>query len=79
MIFGSPYPNTPISDQPLTEFVLQRAVELVLIEKHKITRIHVVPPILLALAKQPIVDKYNLSSLRVLTSAAAPLWFIVHT
>ncbi|WP_414588695.1 thioester reductase domain-containing protein [Scytonema sp. PCC 10023] len=44
-----------------------------LIEKHKITRIHVVPPILLALAKQPIVDKYNLSSLRVLTSAAAPL------
>ncbi|MEC4817849.1 MAG: thioester reductase domain-containing protein [Scytonema sp. PMC 1069.18] len=46
---------------------------LSLIEKHKITRIHVVPPILLALAKQPIVDKYNLSSLRVLTSAAAPL------
>ncbi|WP_238361135.1 AMP-binding protein [Iningainema tapete] len=44
-----------------------------LIEKHLITRIHVVPPILLALAKQPIVDKYNLSSLRVLTSAAAPL------
>jgi thioester reductase-like protein len=46
---------------------------LSLIEKHKITRIHVVPPILLALAKQPIVDKYNLSSLRVLTSVAAPL------
>jgi thioester reductase-like protein len=46
---------------------------LSLIEKHKITRIHVVPPILLALAKQAIVDKYNLSSLRVLTSAAAPL------
>ena len=46
---------------------------LSLIEKHKITRTHVVPPILLALAKQPIVDKYNLSSLRVLTSAAAPL------
>ncbi|MBC6432164.1 AMP-binding protein [Nostoc sp. HG1] len=46
---------------------------LSLIEKHKITRIHVVPPILLALAKQPIVNKYNLSSLRVLTSAAAPL------
>ncbi|WP_332994540.1 thioester reductase domain-containing protein [Scytonema sp. PRP1] len=44
-----------------------------LIEKHKITRIHIVPPILLALAKQPIVDKYNLSSLRVLTSGAAPL------
>lgn len=46
---------------------------LSLIEKHKITRTHVVPPILQTLAKQPIVDKYNLSSLRVLTSAAAPL------
>lgn len=48
-------------------------VFLSLIEKHKITRIHIVPPILLALAKQPIVDKYDLSSLRVLTSGAAPL------
>ncbi len=46
---------------------------LSLIEKHKITRIHIVPPILLALAKQPIVDKYDLSSLRVLTCGAAPL------
>ncbi len=44
-----------------------------LIAKHKITRTYVVPPILLALAKQPLVDKYNLSSLRVITSAAAPL------
>ncbi|MBW4553454.1 MAG: thioester reductase domain-containing protein [Aphanocapsa sp. GSE-SYN-MK-11-07L] len=44
-----------------------------LVQKHKITRTNIVPPILLALAKQPIVDKYNLSSLRVLTSAAAPL------
>ncbi|QHG15836.1 thioester reductase domain-containing protein [Nostoc sp. ATCC 53789] len=48
-------------------------VFLSLIEKHKITRIHIVPPILLALAKQPLVDKYDLSSLRVLTSGAAPL------
>lgn len=33
----------------------------------------VAPPILLALAKQPIVDDYDLSSLRVILSAAAPL------
>ncbi|MBP5975914.1 thioester reductase domain-containing protein [Brasilonema sp. CT11] len=46
---------------------------LALIQKYKITRTHVVTPILLALAKQPVVDKYNLSSLQVLTSAAAPL------
>ncbi len=43
------------------------------IENHKITRIHVVPPIVLALAKQSVVSKYNLTSLRVITSSAAPL------
>ncbi|QLE44510.1 NAD-dependent epimerase/dehydratase family protein [Nostoc sp. C052] len=46
---------------------------LSLIEKHKITRTHIVPPIVLALVKQPIVVKYDLSSLRVITSSAAPL------
>ncbi len=43
------------------------------IEEHKVTRIHVVPPILLALAKHPLIDNYDLSSLRMLVSAAAPL------
>src|SRR5262249_8876536 len=33
----------------------------------------VAPPILLALAKQPLVDDYDLSSLRAILSAAAPL------
>lgn len=46
---------------------------LSLIQQHQITRIHVVPPMLLALAKQSLVEKYDLSSLQVLTSAAAPL------
>ena len=44
-----------------------------LVEKYKCTRAHLVPPIVLGLAKTPIVEKYDLSSLRVLTSAAAPL------
>ena len=44
-----------------------------LVQKYKITRAHLVPPIVLALAKQPIVDKYDLSSLKIITSAAAPL------
>jgi thioester reductase-like protein len=43
------------------------------IQKHKVTRINVVPPIVLALAKQSVVNKYDLTSLRVMTSAAAPL------
>mmetsp|Transcript_13167 Transcript_13167/g.21372 ORF Transcript_13167/g.21372 Transcript_13167/m.21372 type:complete len:568 (+) Transcript_13167:114-1817(+) len=44
-----------------------------LTERYSCTRAHVVPPILLQLAKNPIVDKYDLSSLKVAVSAAAPL------
>lgn len=46
---------------------------LSLIQRHQITRIHVVPPILLPLVKQSLVEKYNLTSLRAITSSAAPL------
>ncbi|GAB3310919.1 AMP-binding protein [Epidermidibacterium keratini] len=43
------------------------------IAEHKVTRLYVAPPILVALAKHPIVDNYDLSSLRSITSGAAPL------
>jgi acyl-CoA synthetase (AMP-forming)/AMP-acid ligase II len=43
------------------------------IQDYKITRAFVAPPIVLALAKHPLVDKYDLSSLRSITSGAAPL------
>jgi acyl-CoA synthetase (AMP-forming)/AMP-acid ligase II len=43
------------------------------IQDHKITRAFVAPPIVLALAKHPLVDKFDLSSLRSITSGAAPL------
>jgi acyl-CoA synthetase (AMP-forming)/AMP-acid ligase II len=46
---------------------------LALIQKHKITRLNVVPPMLVAFAKHPLVEKYNLSSLIELASGAAPL------
>ena len=46
---------------------------LQLIEKYKISRTHLVPPIVLGLAKHPIVDKYDVSSLKVIVSGAAPL------
>jgi acyl-CoA synthetase (AMP-forming)/AMP-acid ligase II len=46
---------------------------LQLIQDHKVTKGFVVPPILVALAKHPIVDQYDLSSLIRLTSGAAPL------
>jgi acyl-CoA synthetase (AMP-forming)/AMP-acid ligase II len=44
-----------------------------LVQQYRATRVDVVPPIVLALAKHPVVDDYDLSSLRVITSAAAPL------
>jgi len=46
---------------------------LSLIQKHKVTRAYVVPPIVLGLAKHPLVDNYDLSSLEVIMSGAAPL------
>jgi acyl-CoA synthetase (AMP-forming)/AMP-acid ligase II len=46
---------------------------LQLMQDHAITRAHLVPPIILALAKQPLVDKFDLSSLQLIMSGAAPL------
>ena len=37
------------------------------------TYMHIVPPLALFLAKQPLVDKFDLRSLKTLVSAAAPL------
>ncbi|KAK0255502.1 hypothetical protein B0A54_10270 [Friedmanniomyces endolithicus] len=44
-----------------------------IIQTQQITFAFVVPPVVLALAKHPLVDKYNLSSLRMMHSSAAPL------
>jgi acyl-CoA synthetase (AMP-forming)/AMP-acid ligase II len=44
-----------------------------LIEEHRVTRAFVVPPIALALAKHPLVDRFDLSSLDLVLSGAAPL------
>ncbi len=46
---------------------------LSLIQTHGITRAHIVPPIVLALAKHPLVDQFDLSTLKVILSGAAPL------
>jgi acyl-CoA synthetase (AMP-forming)/AMP-acid ligase II len=44
-----------------------------LLQDQRITRAYLAPPIVLALAKHPLVDKYDLSSLRSVFSGAAPL------
>jgi acyl-CoA synthetase (AMP-forming)/AMP-acid ligase II len=43
------------------------------IQDHKVTRAYVVPPIALALAKHPLIDQFDLSSLKLVFSGAAPL------
>jgi len=43
------------------------------LETYGVTRAHLVPPIVLALAKQAIVDNYDLSKLKLIMSGAAPL------
>ena len=52
-------------------FVLEDFLEC--IQKYKATRLYLVPPIVLALAKHPVVDNYDLSSVELITSGAAPL------
>ncbi|KAJ0787357.1 putative AMP-dependent synthetase/ligase, AMP-binding enzyme domain, ANL domain-containing protein [Helianthus annuus] len=43
------------------------------VEKYRVTHLWVVPPVFLALAKQEVVNKFDLSSLKQLGSGAAPL------
>jgi len=44
-----------------------------LIQKYRVTLSHIVPPIVLKLAKEAVVDNYDLSSLKMMFSGAAPL------
>lgn len=46
---------------------------LELVQRHRITHLAIVPPIVLGLAKAPVVADYDLSSLRYILSGAAPL------
>ena len=43
------------------------------VSQYQVTIAHLVPPIVLALSKSPIVDDYDLSTLRAVFSGAAPL------
>jgi 4-coumarate--CoA ligase len=43
------------------------------IQKYRVTFAYVVPPVVLMLGKSPIVSNYDLSSVRMLNSGAAPL------
>ncbi|KAG6495019.1 4-coumarate--CoA ligase 2-like [Zingiber officinale] len=51
----------------------EMGVMLQVIERHRVSMAAVVPPLVLALAKNPEVEKYDLSSIRIILSGAAPL------
>ena len=55
----------------LPRFDLEQALSI--IQERRISRFFVVPPIVLALAKHPLVDQYDISSLTQVFSGAAPL------
>jgi acyl-CoA synthetase (AMP-forming)/AMP-acid ligase II len=55
----------------MPRFDLERFLGLV--QEHRATKAHLVPPIVLALAKSPLVERFDLSSLTLVNSGAAPL------
>ncbi|WCJ40307.1 4-coumarate--CoA ligase [Euphorbia peplus] len=46
---------------------------LKLIEKYKVSILPIVPPVVMSIAKSPETEKYDLSSIRMIKSGAAPL------
>ncbi|MCG8469483.1 MAG: AMP-binding protein, partial [Gemmatimonadetes bacterium] len=46
---------------------------LATLQDHRVNRVYAVPPIVLALAKHPIVEQYDLSAIDYVMSGAAPL------
>ena len=55
----------------LPRFDLEQYLKL--IQEHRATRLYIVPPVALALAKHPLVDEYDVSSVTNIFSGAAPL------
>jgi acyl-CoA synthetase (AMP-forming)/AMP-acid ligase II len=70
-IYACITPLVPVRTVNLPRFDF--GVFLTTISKEKATYLHVAPPIALALAKHPVVDKFDLSSVRTVFSGAAPL------
>jgi acyl-CoA synthetase (AMP-forming)/AMP-acid ligase II/enoyl-CoA hydratase/carnithine racemase len=55
----------------LPQFEVERYLRT--LQDYKVTQTYVAPPLVLLLAKHPLVDKFDLSSLRLIYSGAAPL------
>lgn len=59
----------------VTTYIMQRfdlRTFCKIVQNDRITVAYIVPPVAVALAKSPVLDEYNLKSLRALASSAAP-------
>jgi acyl-CoA synthetase (AMP-forming)/AMP-acid ligase II len=71
LYFVNHYPASLCTVITLPRFDLEQFLQLA--QDHRAVNLWVVPPVALALAKHPIVDNYDLSSVKVMFSGAAPL------
>ena len=71
LVLMSYFPASGGAVVTLPRFELEAALRLV--EQHRMRRLYLVPPIVLALAKHPLVDRFDLGSLEFILSGAAPL------
>ncbi|GAB5585501.1 hypothetical protein Unana1_00401 [Umbelopsis nana] len=69
MVHLAPYWGIPVVVMP--KFDLIKFCEA--IQKYRVTIAHIVPPILVQLAKEPVVDNYDFSSITNFQCGAAPL------
>ena len=65
------FPYNGMTTVVLPRFDLEQFLQA--IESHRITHVIVAPPIVLALARHPLVERYDLSSLEAIICSAAPL------
>jgi len=75
-IFGMQVLMNALLAEGVTVITLPRfdmAQVLSLIERHRVSHLYCVPPIVLGLARSPLVDEHDLSSLRRVLCGAAPL------
>ncbi|KAI9683515.1 MAG: hypothetical protein M1822_006055 [Bathelium mastoideum] len=70
-IFGVNAPKRGVPVFIMQKFDFKRMLEM--IQTHRITDLNLVPPVVVKLAKDPIVKNYDLSSIEGIGSGAAPL------
>ncbi|PGH33338.1 hypothetical protein GX50_03815 [[Emmonsia] crescens] len=75
-VYGQMYTIIVAAKMQVPVYVMKKFVYedfLRVIQDHKITNLHVAPPIMVMLSKRPETAKYDLSSVKAITCGAAPL------